>query len=69
MSALGSCGVQKRLSDPLDLELRTVVSHHVGAEQPVRFTTEPSLQPHTYLIFKLRFKCIFLPNLFQDNAG
>lgn len=44
---------QKRASDSLELELRMVIIHHVGAvnwtwgllqEQPVLLTIEPSLQ-------------------------
>ena len=38
-----------KVSDPLQLDLQTVVSCHVGAgpleEQSVLLTTEPSLQP------------------------
>ena len=36
-----------RVSDPLELELQTVVSFHMGPleEQPVILTAEPSLQP------------------------
>ena len=47
-------GGQKRVLDPLELELQMVVSHHVGArnqtqvlckqEQLVFLTSEPSLQ-------------------------
>jgi hypothetical protein len=38
---------QMRVSDPLELELQTVVSFHMGPleEQPVILTAEPSLQP------------------------
>ena len=32
MHMLGSCGGQKKISDPLELESQTVVSCHVGAE-------------------------------------
>jgi hypothetical protein len=30
-------GIQKRTSDPLELELRVVVSHHVGSGNVTRF--------------------------------
>lgn len=35
-------GDQKRLSDPLELELHRVMSHHVGSGTLVPLTAEPS---------------------------
>lgn len=46
-------GGQRRVSDPLELELQTVVSHHVGVpleEQPVLLIAESSLQALSALI-------------------
>ena len=50
---------QKRVSDPLELELQLVVSHYVGAgksnhgplqEQSVLLNIEPSFQPLEYIL-------------------
>ena len=53
MVAMQYPGVQKRMSEPLGLELLMVMSHHVGAWNQIFIlwknsqclTTEPSLQP------------------------
>lgn len=32
----GACGVRKRLTDPLELDLQMVLSHHVGTRDKIQ---------------------------------
>lgn len=59
----GACGAQEREVDPLELELRIDVKHHVGCgcwglnpgsleDQPVFLTTNLSLQSRTAYFLK-----------------
>lgn len=53
----GACGVQKRVLNPLGLELQMVVNHRVGRcrdlnSGPLLLTAEPTLQSHCFPLEK-----------------